>query len=112
MKKLAFIFLALCITVSSWASDFTTDGISYTITSSKAPYSVMVAYGSYSGSITIPATVTNGTTTYSVVAIGDDAFVTYMSTSQLTSVTIPSSVTSIGSGAFWNLGATKRKIQQ
>jgi hypothetical protein len=102
MKKLALIFFALCITVSSWASDFTSNGISYTITSSKAPYTVEVAYGGYSGSITIPATVTNGTTTYSVVAIGDDAFVTYMATSQLTSVTIPSSVTSIGSDAFSN----------
>ena len=46
--------------------------------------------------IVIPATVVDGTTTYSVTSIGRGAF----SDNELTSVTIPDSVTSIGDSAF------------
>jgi hypothetical protein len=46
--------------------------------------------------ITIPATVSNGTTTYSVAIIGEGAFVA----NALTSVIIPDSVTTIGDSAF------------
>ncbi|MCM8871885.1 MAG: leucine-rich repeat protein, partial [Paludibacteraceae bacterium] len=54
---------------------------------------------SYSGSKTIPSTVTYGGITYSVTSIGEDAF---SGCSRLTSITIPNSVTSIGSSAFEN----------
>ena len=51
----------------------------------------------YSGSITLPATVTYDGVAYSVTSIGDDAFMNCIS---LTAITIPKSVTSIGDWAF------------
>lgn len=51
----------------------------------------------YSGSITIPATVTKEGTTYSVTAIGDEAF---MECRELTAITIGDNVTTIGVNAF------------
>ena len=54
-------------------------------------------YNSYAGDIVIPESIMIDDVTYSVTAIGDEAFYE----SEITSVKIPSSVTSIGQGAFW-----------
>ena len=55
-------------------------------------------YGtSLSGILTIPSTIVDGTTTYTVTKIGDEAFNQH---SQLTSVIIPTTVTTIGVKAF------------
>jgi len=51
----------------------------------------------YTGSVTIPKSVTYNEYTYAVTSISNDAF---YKCSGLTSVTIPNSVTSIGSSAF------------
>ena len=84
------------------AHDFEVDGIYYKIND----YEVSVTYKGtsytqyhdrYSGSVTIPSTVTYNGTTYSVTAIGELAF--YYCT-RLTSIIIPNSVTTIGSSAF------------
>ncbi len=104
-QKLFTFFLALVASVSAvYASDTQVDGIWYNFYSSTKTASVTyrgsVDYsytGEYSGSVTIPETVTYNGTTYSVTRIGDGAFFYCPS---LTSVTIPNSVTSIGNYAF------------
>ena len=107
MKRLLSLTTLLLLTVASFAHDFEVDGIYYKITSSTStPPTVSVSYrgtydyeysNEYTGSVTIPETVTYSGKTYTVTSIGDDAF-SYCS--GLTSVTIPSSVTSIDMYAF------------
>lgn len=102
MKKLYLLFVTLCITAGTWAYDFKVDGIFYSITSSTSPYTAAVTVetssaNSYSGTVTIPSTVTFNGISYSVTSIGTYAF--YASVG-LTSVSIPSSVTLIDSWAF------------
>jgi len=102
MKKAIFLLAALCITLSSWAYDFTSGGFYYNITSSTSPYTVAVtyattSYNSYAGNITIPSSVTYNSKTYSISSIGSNAF---SECSGLTSISIPSSVTTIGGFAF------------
>ena len=98
MKKIFTLFFALVATTALWAEDFSVDGIYYNILADKTN-EVEVTSGStkYSGSVTIPETVTYDGTTYSVTSIGEWAFA-YCSS--LTSITIPNSVTSIGRYAF------------
>ncbi len=52
----------------------------------------------YGGDIIIPSTVTNGSTTYTVTSISEEAF---RGATSLTAVTIPNTVTSIGKEAFF-----------
>ena len=98
MKKLFTLLLALVATTALWAYDFEVDGIFYDILTNKTN-EVEVTGGStqYSGSVTIPATVTYNGTTYSVTSIGYSAF---WYCSGLSSITIPYSVTSIVDMAF------------
>ena len=81
-----------------WAQTLV-DGIYYNFDASTQTASVVKGGKKYSGSITIPSTVTYGGTTYSVTSIGYEAF---YNCGGLTSVTIPNSVTSIGSSAFYD----------
>ncbi|MDR0620013.1 MAG: leucine-rich repeat domain-containing protein, partial [Bacteroidales bacterium] len=93
---------------SEWASTsfhyarFKEGDIYYRITASET---VEVTYGGinptaineYTGEVTIPATVTHNLTTYSVTAVGANAF---EGNTGLTSVTLPVSVTYLGTRAF------------
>ena len=105
MKKLFTLLLALVTTTAIWAEDFEVDGIYYNILTDKTNEVEVTYSGSYylddfdeySGSVTIPATVTYNGTTYSVTSIGESAF---NGCKSLTSVTIGNSVTSIGVAAF------------
>lgn len=97
MKTKLFLFVALlCFGISS--AQFTVSGIKYTVISATAPFTVkVVGHTVASGNaITIPETVTNASTTYTVTAIGNNAF--YEST--ITSVSLPSSLITIEQNAF------------
>ena len=103
--QITLLLVALLLSSSPiYAHDFEVDGIYYNI-QSKSEKTVEVTYrGSYyatyteySGNVTIPSTVTNSGTTYSITSIGEYAF---SRCSGLTSVTIGNSVTSLGKYAF------------
>lgn len=82
------------------AYDFEVDGIYYNIFYNVDGNEAIVTYKSdrnYSGNVTIPSTVTYNNTSYSVTAIGSEAFRNCI---ELNSITIPNSVTVIESGAF------------
>ena len=111
-KTLSILLAVLMSMAASMASAqsvgqiFEVDGICYQITSSTTPYTVAVNHNrsiEYTGSVTIPETVSYNGKVYSVTSIGYFAF---RYCRGLTSVTIPNSVTSIGGGAFdgcWGL---------
>ena len=102
-KSILLLFAALLPLVASAQTKVEIDGIWYNLVS-KAKQAEVTYKGDsyfsyedeYSGSITIPATVTHNGVQYSVTSIGEGAFA-YCS---LTDITIPESVTSIGSEAF------------
>ena len=106
MKKIFSLLIFTLCALSIWAEDFQVNGIYYKILTDKTKEVEVTYRGSYynsysdeySGSVTIPKTVTYNGTTYSVTSIGGSAF-SYCS--DLTSITIPNSVTSIGSSAFY-----------
>ena len=97
--------LSLFVCFNTLAHSFDVDGIYYNITDKIAKTVEVTCKGSYnsddsnyySGSVTIPSSVTYSGTTYSVTSIGENAF---EDCTGLTSVTIPNSVTTIGNWAF------------
>ena len=117
MRKLTILVMMVLFGIStSLAHDFTVNGIYYKklysgSTSVKVTYrgSTYSEYSNeYSGSITIPSTVTYSGTTYNVTSIDERAF---YECSGVTSVTLPTSITSIGQYAFFLCsGLTKVNI--
>ena len=105
MKSLitsALLMLALLLPATVTAHDFEVDGIYYIINGNEATVTFRgTSYyeysNEYSGSVTIPSSVTYNGTIYSVTSIGWFAF---YNCSGLTSVTIPNPVTEIGYSAF------------
>ena len=98
MKKTLFTLgLALLAATGAWAqTTFTDNGLEYTVTD--ATTVELTGYETApTGALTIPATVTNGGTIYSVTGIGYEAF--YLCNA-LTEVTISDGVISIGQYAF------------
>ena len=89
---------AIATSLSAVAYDFESAGIYYNITGNNT---VEVTYSdrdnnTYSGSVSIPETVTNNGTEYSVTKIGEYAF----QGSAVTSVSMPEGITSIDYNAF------------
>ena len=107
LRAILAIAIMLCVALPTLAYDFEVDGIYYNYLDKTAKTVAVTYRGSnyydysneYTGSVTIPSSVTYSGTTYSVTSIGSSAF---HDCSGLTSVTIPNSVTSIGDCAFWD----------
>ena len=97
-KVLMALFAVLLPLVASAQTKVEIDGIWYNLVSKAKQAEVTSSGGTkYSGSITIPATVTYDGVAYSVTSIGDYAF---YYCSGLTAITLPEGVTSIGEWAF------------
>ena len=111
MKKLLsnsmlLTVLLLFTGVSASAYDFISDGIPCNILSEE-DRTVKVTYNKFcqawiSGDVVIPKRVINNSTTYTVTAIGSDAF---RYCDEMSSITLPNSLTSIGDEAFSNCKA-------
>ena len=96
--RLLLLASAIASSLSAAAYSFESAGIYYNITGNNT---VEVTYSdrdnnTYSGSVSVPETVTNNGTEYSVTKIGEYAF----QGSAVTSVYMPESITSIGTSAF------------
>jgi hypothetical protein len=107
-KVILTIVMVLCVALPTLAHDFEVNGIYYDYLN-KTAKTVEVTSGTneYTGSVTIPSSVTYSGTTYSVTSIGNSAF---DGCSGLTSITIPNSVTSIGYDAFYKCSNLKLVI--
>lgn len=125
MKTKLLLFISVFSYFFASAASFTVDGIKYTVTTGT---NVEVAANpSYAGTLTVPNTVTDNGTIYTVVSIGDYAFygcsgltsVTFLAGSSissigfsafrgsgLTSIAIPENVKTIGNSAFYNTNVT------
>ena len=81
-------------------SGFTADNLKYEVTDKAAKTVTLTGYETApTGALTIPATVTNEGTTYSVTTIGNSAF---SNCTSLTGITLPDGLTTIGNDAFSN----------
>ncbi|MBO7267040.1 MAG: leucine-rich repeat protein [Bacteroidaceae bacterium] len=108
-KQLLILFAALLPMLASAQTKVEINGIYYNLYAADT-YEAEVTRSdgtSYSGSITIPATVTYNGVAYSVTSIGEWAF-GYCSS--LTSITLPASVTSIGTYAFFSCSSLESFI--
>ena len=98
-SRLLLLASAIATSLSAAAYSFESAGIYYNITGNNT---VEVTRSdennnTYSGSVSIPETVTNNGTEYSVTKIGSYAF----QNSAVTSVSMPECITSIGTVAFY-----------
>ena len=100
MKKLLFtLIIALLAATGAWAQTFTFDNLKYTVTDETTHTVELTGYVTKpTGALTIPATVTNESTEYSVTSIGDEAF---FNCTSLTGITLPEGLTTIGDVAFY-----------
>ena len=117
LNKLLLAIIGLLLSTAALAHDFEVNGIYYNFLDQSAK-TVEVTYkgfsynsysDEYTGSVTIPSSVTYNGTTYSVTRIGADAF---ERCTGLTEVTIPNSVTEIGGFAFYGCTGLKSIIIQ
>ena len=98
-EKLLTLAVALLAATGAWAqTTFTAENLEYTVTDAEAKTVELTGYETKpEGALTIPATVTNESTEYSVTSIGSWAFSNCYS---LTTVNIPASLTQMGDWVF------------
>ena len=102
MKKQILLLALMLLPIVANAEAVEINGIYYNLVSKAKIAEVTENPNKYSGSITIPASVTYGENNYNVTSIGQKAF--YLCSS-LTTVALPNSVTSIGEYAFGSCSA-------
>ena len=95
-RCLLLLLAVAMLSATASAYDFSSGVLCYNINSDGKSVSV-VSHLSASGAVTIPATVKNGSKTYSVTAIGESAF---RKCTGLTKITFPTSLTAIEAFAF------------
>ncbi len=103
MKRFLLACLLTLFSVATWAYDFEVDGIYYnkisTSTVEVTYKEFEVATPTYTGDLIIPETVDYEGSTYTVTAIGYEAF----DSSTFSSISMPETITSIGEYAFWKV---------
>lgn len=99
IKQTLLVIVGLLLSTSTFAQDFEVDGIYYNyLDESSKTVSVAFHEGNkYTGTVTVPSSVTHNGTTYSVTSIGERAFI---GCNKMTSIVIPNSITSIDEYAF------------
>ena len=116
--RLFAVVVALACTQGASAYDFVVKGIYYNINGDEAtvtyqgryynnygnPYGY---YNNNTGDVVIPEEVTFNGQTYTVTAIGDNAFYNYDNKYLITGITLPNTITSIGDNAFYSCSYLK-----
>ena len=92
----AFDFSSVCSTGQTLYYTVLSDSTASVVYPNNVGTNYYSGYTKPSGSVQIPASVTNGSITYTVVAVGNNAF---YGCNGMTGLVIPSSITSIGSSA-------------
>jgi len=105
MRKTLLLFTVLLFGLQGWATTFTVDSVTYTITDATnktvaigTGTSTAAINSSTVGTFTIPSSVNYNGDDYAVTAIGDNAF---FGCRAITSISIPTTITSIGYDAFF-----------
>lgn len=95
----------LALSCATYAADFNVDGLSYTVNADGETVTLSGYNKKLTGTLDIPSTVKKGNKTYTVTAIGDDAFLydkNWFISFKCSAVVIPSTVKTIGMSAFKN----------
>ena len=98
-RVMATMMAILALAMPASAYDFVKDGIYYNISGTNATVTNSGSYNSYSGTVNIPATVTNNGTIYTVKSVGYESF---KNCSALRRVVIPNTVEYMSNYAFQN----------
>ena len=98
-------WLMLALSCATYAESFKVDGLSYTVNADGETVTLSGYNKTLTGTLNIPSTVKKGNKTYTVTAIGDDAFLydkNWFTSFKCSAVVIPSTVKTIGMSAFKN----------
>lgn len=99
MKRiLSFLIILLTLSHNAQAFVDSSTGYYYTILDASAKTCELAQGYKYTGDFTVPATASDGTDTYMVVGVGNQAF---YNCTDITSVTFPDNITTLGASLFY-----------